>query len=55
MVYALKRLFLTFAAWALEVVDAVASRIGAEPVSDWANERWADVAHRLDGVLNGQR
>lgn len=55
MVYALKRLFLMIAGWLLEAVDAVARLVGAQDVSDWANARWADVAHSLDGVLNGRR
>lgn len=53
MAYALKRIALTFEGWCLEAVDAAARLFGAQPLSDWANERWEAVAKDLDGVLNG--
>lgn len=54
MAYVLKRLALTAAGWSLEAVDAVARLFHVQPLSDWANERWAVVARSLDGVLNGR-
>lgn len=37
----------------LEGVEAAGQILGLQGLSDWANDRWADVAENLDGVLNG--